>query len=254
MLQALYDPTAAPGTFFADIRVDEHACADLLSPANSTATSLHFFNSTPILLPTLDLVGSSPQWASEMQVAVATVSLDADGKQLPDTFYPYYGSTTRKVVVPTAPNTFQSEFRPYAIVHLSQEAVSPARATTGGQAADDIGTQGSQSAVPGMHVTAEQVREGEFILRAALNSSTIAPFKFAIVEGNVATGVLSTASDPRRAILCALDLCIDGSDSTMWPEGSIVATGSLEQQSGVFQHISQSHSWPCGDSTRFLKQ
>jgi hypothetical protein len=112
MFQALYAPTEGAGTFVADVKVDDEACASLLSPINTTDISSQQFNATNVLLPPLELVNGSPQWASELQISVATVALDAYGNALPDTFYPYYGSTTRKLVLPTAPSTFQSEFRP----------------------------------------------------------------------------------------------------------------------------------------------
>lgn len=242
MLQALYNPTDAPGTFFADARVDEHACASLLSPTISTTPSLQFWNSTSILLPPLDLVSGNPQWASEVQVAVATVALDAQGQQLPDSFYPYYGSTIRSTVVPTAPNTFQSEFRPYAIVQLAPNthgggAASSAAVVTGGQLSNNTEAQTEQTAQPIVHVTVEQIQEGGFVLRTTLSRDATAPVRFAIVEGDVATKVLGTVPDPRKAVLCALGTCVDGSESNSWPEGTVVASGSLEQMSrGAYQN------------------
>lgn len=211
-------------------------------------------------MPPLERVNSSPQWASEIQVAVATVALDADGEALADTFYPYYGSTTRKNVVPTAPNTFQSEFRPYAIVQLSQDRSTtaintPDDATTdGAQVSESTGQDTAYAVVPGMHVTAEQIQEGSFVLRAAVNGYATAPVNFAVVEGAVATGVLSTVPDPRTAILCALGVCVDSSESAMWPEGSIVATGTMSRDTldGACQLIFIAAK-SCGCSARSLK-
>jgi hypothetical protein len=88
-----------------------------------------------------------------------------------------------------------------------------------------------------MDVTAEHVQEGGFLLRATLNSFVTAPVKYAVVEADVATGVLGAATDPRRAILCALALCIDDSDTSMWPEGSIVATGTMQKNRTLGAYI-----------------
>ena len=85
------------------------------------------------------------------------------------------------------------------------------------------------TAVPDLHVTAEQIQEGSFVLRATLSSDTTAPVRFAIVEGDVATGVLDTASDPREAVLCALGICLNVSDNDLWPDGAVIASGSLDQ-------------------------
>jgi hypothetical protein len=225
MLQALYDPTGTPGTFFAKVRVDHQACSNLFSSNNATADSPQVSNRTQILLPPLEFAKTRPLWASEVQVAIATVALDADGQQLPDTFYPYYGSTLRKLVVPTAPSTLQSEYRPYAVVNLPNDWGSAAST-----AAERPESMVKEAAVPEasvMRVTAQGVREGSFMLRAWLARNATAPVRYAIVEGDVATGILAADAGPRVAILCALGNCINDSDSRMWPEGSIVATGSL---------------------------
>lgn len=206
-MQALYDASEEPGTFSADVRVDSQACAALLKPVKPGGPGFAGGSSMDperILLPDTSLLGTSPLWASQAEVAIATVSLNADGQQLPDTFYPYYGSTVRPRVVPRASRTFQSEFRPYGVVPISQPAGATVRA----------------------QLTAERIREQSFALSAVLSEQATAAVRFAVVEAHVAAGVLAAAEDARRAILCAVGICGSRSED-MWPPGSVVAEGLL---------------------------
>lgn len=223
MFQALYDPKEA-GTWTIDVKVDAEACANLLDPTFSTLNSSQLTISD-ILLPSMDKHG--PPWASEVQVAVATVALDADGHELQDTFYPYYGSTTRKIVVPTAPHTFQSEYRPYAIMSLSAEQ---GVGNTAEQSPVGTGQSTVLNAQRSIRATAEQVQEESFVLEVRLSSHATAPIHFVVVESDEAAEVLDAAEDPRSAILCALGICLDSSQQDVWSEGSIVVSGSLAQQ------------------------
>jgi hypothetical protein len=238
MFQALYTPTEGPGTFVVDVQVDGEACAALLTPTKAADVSPRPSMVSHFLVPSLHLASSNPRWASEVQVAVATVALDAAGVALQDTFYPYYGSTIRKIVVPKAPTTFQSEFWPYAIVHLSKGINGSV--VSSGQPLDVASAKSTQYVQPTMHVKVEHVREGGFMLHATVNSYVSAAVNYAIVEAGVATGVFSAAADPRRAILCALELCIDDADAGMWPAGSIVATGTMLQSRiyGAYNNLS----------------
>jgi hypothetical protein len=75
-------------------------------------------------------------------------------------------------------------------------------------------------------LSATHIREGGFILRAELTAPATAAVRFAVVDAHVAERLLPTASDPRRAMLCAAGICGSlGQD--IWPSGSILAHGIL---------------------------
>jgi hypothetical protein len=118
-VQALYDQSEGAGAFYADVRVDALACAALLqkvTPGQTGPVHEHIAEPERILLPPASTYGTLGAW--HVEVAIATISLDADGQPLPDTFYPYYGSSARPQLVPHASRTFQSQFRPYAVIPL----------------------------------------------------------------------------------------------------------------------------------------
>lgn len=111
-LQASEDSTKPAGTFSVTVSVDRGACKQFgSSPPGDSG------NRSTSVQP-----GNEYQAAGlasvPVNISVATVALDADGAELPETFYPYYGTTLRSRYFPSALRTFQGEFWPYATAAL----------------------------------------------------------------------------------------------------------------------------------------
>lgn len=150
------------GTFHVNVSIDLQTCGPPDNhPAQPNPASPR--GSPPHVSPPAPAQHSVP-----VNVSIATIAVDADGLELPDTFYPYYGTTLRERYLPDAVRTFQAEFWPYAVVELGP-AAAPA-------------------VVPGSF-TARNITSAGFEVTMALTQPAVAGVRFAVVEGDIAAAV-----------------------------------------------------------------
>jgi hypothetical protein len=116
--------------------------------------------------------GSSPSTLGAIEVAIVTVMLDADQQPLNETFYPYYGSTSKQAYVPTPQATFQSTFQPYTVLALAPPA------------------PGFAAGYP----TASSITSNSFVLQAHLNQ-TVGEVAFAVLKSSVAATILPSSAN-----------------------------------------------------------
>lgn len=225
-VQALQDGTAPPGTFRVSVSLDLQTCRTQDTDASMPRPGAP---PGPTSLNHSSLPSSSPHTVP-VNISIATVATDADGSELPDTFYPYYGSTLRTHYLSDAPKTFQAEFWPYAVAELGP-VVAP-------------------GLVPGSFV-AENISAVGFELSVALTQPAAAGVLFAVLEGDIAAALqlevgagagmeaVDATAALRQAIegtggLEALVLQAAGvGGGGVLPDGLVMAQGTLQSRSGA---------------------